>query len=87
MGRPRLYGSGAERQRAFRQRLEGETVRVDRAALDHLHARLDRLQEAMRAAANAGDPVASACVAASVDTLLEKLTRYFEGRLGPTRQP
>jgi hypothetical protein len=87
MGRPRLYGSGAERQRAFRQRLEVETVRVDRAALDRLHARLDRLQEAVRAAANAGDDVASACSAASVETLLEKLTRYFEGRLGPTRHP
>jgi hypothetical protein len=85
MGRPRLYRSGAERQRAFRQRLEAETMRVDRAALDQLHARLDRLQAAVRAAASAGDDVASACSAASVDTMLEKLTRYFEGCLGPTR--
>jgi len=82
-----LYGSNAERQRTFRQRLQVDTARVDRAALDRLHARLDRLQEAMREAADAGDPVASACVAASVDTLLEKLARYCEGRLGPTRQP
>jgi len=87
MGRPRLYRSSAERQRAFRQRLEVETVRVDRAASDLLHARLDRLQEALRAAARAGDAVASACSAASVDTMLDKLTRYFEGHLGPTRHP
>jgi hypothetical protein len=87
MGRPRFYGSGAERQRAFRQRLAVETVRVDRAALDQLHARLDRLQEAVRAAANVGDDVASACSAASVETMLDKLTHYFEGRLGPTRHP
>jgi hypothetical protein len=87
MGRPRLYGSAAERQRAFRQRLEAASVRVDRTALDQLHARLDRLQAAVRAAASAGDDVASACSAASIDTMLEKLTRYFEGRRGPTRHP
>jgi len=87
MGRPRLYASGAERQRAFRQRLEAETARVDRGALDRLHARLNRLQEAVRAAAQAGDEVAAACEAAGVDTMLEKLTHYFQPRLRPTRHP
>jgi hypothetical protein len=80
MGRPRLYGSAAERQRAFRQRLEAETVRVDRRSLDALHARLDRLQEVLGRAADAGDEIARACIAASVDTILEKLTRCFEAR-------
>jgi len=44
MGRPRQYGSDAERQRAFRQRQEAQIARVDRGALDRLHARLDQLQ-------------------------------------------
>jgi hypothetical protein len=87
MGRPRLYASGAERQRAFRQRLEAETARVDRGALDRLHARLNRLQEAVRAAAKAGDEVASACEAAGVDTMLERLTHYFETRRDPLPHP
>lgn len=77
MGRPRQYASDAERQRAFRRRLEEEWVRVDRGALEQLHTRLDRLQEAIRAAAAAGDPTAQACGAASVDTLLERLIQHF----------
>src|SRR5207247_8765119 len=55
MGRPRQYGSDAERQRAFRQRQEQTIARVDRGALDRHHARLDQLQAALRAAAAAGD--------------------------------
>ncbi len=55
MGRPRQYDSGAQRQRAFRRRQEATTRRVDRGALDGLEGRLNRLQAAMWAAADAGD--------------------------------
>jgi hypothetical protein len=80
MGRPRQYKSGAERQRAFRCRQEATTRRVDRGALDGLEGRLDRLQAAMWAAADAGDETARQCGAAGVETILEKLTRHFADR-------
>jgi len=85
MGRPRQYGSGAERQRAYRVRLEAETVRVDRRALQGLHRRLEALQEAMRAAASEGDEMARQCGAGSVETMLEKMIRYFQAS-GQTRK-
>jgi hypothetical protein len=77
MGRPRHYASNAERQRAFRRRLDTEWARVDRGALERHHARLQGLQEAIRAAAAAGDTTARRCSAAGVDTMLEKLTAHF----------
>ncbi|HLB77538.1 MAG TPA: hypothetical protein VJO72_10930 [Candidatus Dormibacteraeota bacterium] len=83
MGRPRQYGSDAERQRAFRQRQEAQIARVDRGALDRLHARLDQLQAALRAAADAGDETARACQAAGIDTMLERLAHHFLRRAGP----
>lgn len=78
MGRPREYESGAARQRAWRERDKRETARVDRGALERLHRRLDALQEAVDTAARAGDEVARRSRAAGVDTVVEKLTRYFE---------
>ncbi len=54
-------------------------MRVDRRALDGLPMRLERLQQAIRRAAAAGDPTARACQAISVETVLEKLIRHFEG--------
>ena len=87
MPRPRQYATDAERQRACRARLAQLTVRVDRAALDRLHARLDRLQMALYAAADAGDPTALACRAASTDTLLERLASHFEVRAGGAADP
>lgn len=80
MGRPRQYGSGAERQRAFRERLEAEWPRVNGEALERLHARLDQLQAAVWAAADAGDEMARACRAASVETVLERVIQQFEAR-------
>lgn len=82
MGRRRQYGSAAERQRACRQRQEAATVRVDRRALERLHGRLEELQEAVGAAARRGDATARQCDAASVETVLEKLTRHFRGGVG-----
>ena len=79
MGRPRQYESDAERQRACRARREAATVRVERRALDGLHQRLDRLQQALWRAAERGNPTARACQAASVETILEKLIRHFDG--------
>ena len=87
MGRPRQYNSGAERQRAFRQRQEATTRRVDRGALDGLEGRLNRLQAAMWAAAAAGDETARQCRAAGVETILEKLTRHFADRARASQLP
>jgi hypothetical protein len=78
MGRPRQYASAAARQRAYRQRDAQVMARVDRAVLERQMARLDRLHAAVSAAAKAGDAVARASQAGSIETLLEKLTRYFE---------
>jgi len=86
MARPRQYGSNAERQRAYRQRQETTLARVDRAALERLHGRLEQLHTAVAGAAQAGDAVARACRAGSVETLLEKLTRHFEERGHPHKQ-
>src|SRR5574341_1201104 len=82
MGRPRRYGGGAERQRAFRERLETEWPRVNARALTRLNERLDQLQAAVRAAAAVGDESARACEAASVETVLERVIRHFEERAG-----
>jgi hypothetical protein len=83
MARPRQYASDAERQRAFRERQEATLARVNRGALDRLHARLDQLQEALRGAAAAGDETARACHAAGIDTMLERLTDHFRRRGSP----
>lgn len=83
MARPRQYASDAERQRAFRERQELSLARVDRGALDRLHARLDQLHEALRTAAAAGDETARACHAAGIDTMLERLTDHFRRRGNP----
>jgi hypothetical protein len=80
MGRPRQYGSAAERQRAYRERLEEEMVRVNRRELERLEARLERLNQAVREASRAGDPVAQACSEVSIDGMLAKMTAYFEGK-------
>lgn len=82
MGRRRQYATAAERQRAYRERQEAEWAQVDRRALEQMNGRLDRLQEAVFRAAAAGDEAARACRASSVDTMLERLIRHFEGRAG-----
>jgi hypothetical protein len=82
MGRRQQYGSAAERQRAFRQRLEEEWPRVNGGALSRLHERLAQLQAAVNAAALAGDELACACRAGSVETVLERVTQQFEARAG-----
>ena len=78
MGRPRQYATAAERQRAYRERLESEAPRISRRAWDGLQLRLEHLKTAREAAAQAGDPVAKACPANTAETLLEQLIRYFQ---------
>ena len=80
MGRPRQYGSGAERQRAFRQLLEAEWARVNGAAFERLKRRLEELQQAVWAAQDAGDEIGQACSAASVETVLERVIGHFQER-------
>ena len=79
MGRPRQYESDAARQRACRARQAAQWVTVDRRALERLHQRLDQLQQALWRAAERGDPTARACQAISVETVLERLIRHFDG--------
>jgi hypothetical protein len=80
MGRPRQYGSGAERQRAFRHRLETEWPRVNGAALERMNRRLDELQQAVWAARDAGDEIGQRCSSVSVETVLERVIRHFQER-------
>jgi hypothetical protein len=79
MGRPRKYLSDAERQAAKRARDKVEWVEVPRVAHAAHSARLEALQQAVSDAAKQGDAAAVACRAASVDTMLDKLTAWFEG--------
>lgn len=80
MGRPRKYGSDAERKAAQRARDKAEWVEVPRVAHEAHAARLDALQQAISAAAKQGDEAARACRVGSVDTMIERLTAWFEGR-------
>ncbi len=82
MARPKLYSSSAQKQAAYRARLSANSLTVDRAALEQLHQRLEQLQQAVCAAAGRGDALAARCVAASADTVLEKLIAAFAERPG-----
>ena len=84
MGRPRKYATDAERQAAHKARVKAEWVEVPRQAHEAHSARLDALQRAVSAAAKQGDPAAQACRAGSVDTMLDKLTLWFEARAQST---
>ncbi len=79
MGRPRKYSSDAERQAAKRARDKAEWVEVPRVAHEAHSARLEALQRAVSDAAKQGDVAAQAARAGSVDTMLDKLTAWFEG--------
>jgi hypothetical protein len=81
MGRPRQYANAAERQRAYRERLEEETVRVNRRALEQLETRVDALYRAVRAASRAGDSLAAAWNEGSEAGMLARMTSYFEGKV------
>lgn len=70
MPRPRQYATEAARQAAHRTRTQ--------AATDQLHSGLCRLEEAMWDAGDRGDPLALACRASSLKTMLARLTDAFK---------
>ncbi len=78
MGRLRKYESDAARKAAHRARSKAQWVEIDRASYERHTARLETLQRAVQDAAGRGDATAQACTAGSIDTMLEKLTKYFE---------
>jgi predicted HAD superfamily Cof-like phosphohydrolase len=80
MGRPRQYASAAERQRAYRERLDEEMVCVNRRGLERLEARLEELHQAVRTASQAGNAVARACNERSIEGMLAKMADYFTGQ-------
>jgi DNA replication initiation complex subunit (GINS family) len=80
MGRLRKYESDAARKAAHRARSKAQWVEIDRASYERHTARLEALQRAVQDAAGRGDATAQACTAGSIDTMLEKLTKYFEAR-------
>ena len=70
MPRPRQYATEADRQAAHRTRTQ--------ANADQLRERLYRLEEAMWDAGDRGDPLALACRASSLETMLARLTNAFK---------
>jgi UDP-N-acetylmuramyl tripeptide synthase len=78
MPRTRKYADAAEKQAAYRARLTQANVLIDRRAQNLMIRRLDALHEAVNNAAKSGDVIASACRAASPETVIENLTRHFE---------
>ncbi len=80
MGRPRKYESDTARKAAQRARDKAQWVEVPRDAHKAHGERLDGLQRAIHDAAQSGDETAQACRAANVDSMIEKLTAWFEAR-------
>ncbi len=80
MARPRKFEDDAARQKAHRARRKSEVVEIDRAALNALTARLERLHAAVADAAAQGDELALEARAGSVDTMLDNLVKAFECR-------
>lgn len=84
MARPRTYdqnapATAAQRQAAKRARDREQWVEVSREAHEGHNTRLEALQTAIHEAAQRGDTTAKACNAASIETMLEKLTAQFAG--------
>jgi len=77
MGRTKRYATAAERQAAYRRRFQEETLVMDRHAIEQLDQRLTRLHDAIRTAAQHGDPLAHRVRSGSMDRTLEKLTDFF----------
>lgn len=77
MSRPREFDSAASKQAAYRARRAAQLVSVDRAALDALHERLERLQCAILCASRNGSGFARRCHASSIDSLLDNLVDAF----------
>jgi hypothetical protein len=79
-GRPRLYGSGAEKTAAYRARQERRLVVRERASQEYLEADMERLRQAVFAAATAGDGLARSLRTGMWMDLLQDLAAHFEAR-------
>jgi hypothetical protein len=79
MPRPRQYATEAARQAAHRTRTQ--------ANADQLHSCLYRLEEAMWDASERGDPLALACRASSLETMLARLTDAFKSLPNTSVEP
>ena len=84
-GRPRLYANAAEKTRAYRQREEQRTVKMDRITLERFEEDLERLRKAVYLAQERGDPLAQSLRAAMITDMLEDLAHYFESGHFPVR--
>lgn len=78
MGRRKQYESGAQRQKAYRERLAKECVWVARWAWEFQCHHIERLQIAVVGAAAKGHALAQQCQSACPDTVLERLVTAFE---------
>jgi hypothetical protein len=82
MPRKRIYESDAARKAAQRERDKVAFVQVPRSVHDAQSARLESLHCAVKDAAKRnGTPQSEAakeCQAASVETMIEKLTAWFD---------
>jgi hypothetical protein len=77
-GRPRMYADTAEKNRAYRARVQQQSVKVHRDDLLVMEEHLDRLRKAVYAAAAAGDVVACSLHTITHLDLLATLAAHFE---------
>jgi hypothetical protein len=84
-GRPRLYANAAEKTRAYRQREEQRTVKMDRITLERFEEDLERLRKAVYLAQERADPLARSLRTAMITDMLEDLALYFESGNFPVR--
>ncbi|GAC1659920.1 MAG: hypothetical protein NVS9B15_23560 [Acidobacteriaceae bacterium] len=77
-GRPRLYVNAAEKTRAYREREEQRTVKIDRITLEQIEEHLERLRQAVNAAQDRGDPLAQSLRTMMITDILADLASYFE---------
>jgi hypothetical protein len=79
MPRTRQYQTRAEKQAAYRKRESGKD--------DAIYGRLYALERAVWAAGDAGDTLALACRATTIEAMLDRLLAHFEGESVTGRSP
>lgn len=77
-GRPRLYASAAEKTRAYRERLEQQTISVHRGWFEQTQSDIQRLRSAVNTAQNRGDPLALSLRTVTTTEMMANLSLYFE---------
>lgn len=92
MGRLRQYATHAERQVAYRHRLQDTTVLMDRIWVEQLDRQMAQLQEAAAPLARRGDALAQRLFRADLVNLLTLLTEWFQeqeslGTTSPADRP